>query len=85
MKGGHGKRLSRKLKIMAKLGENLYRTTKVFRFCNSRVGGPKAKWGQFLQRNQQQMQLWKEWWDSPQADRWKALGKPKAKPAESES
>jgi ParB-like chromosome segregation protein Spo0J len=81
--GAHGKRPGAKLKVMAKLGENLYRTTKVFRFCESRFAGlPKPKWQAFLSKNREQRKAWQEWWNSPQSQRWKDIEKPKLKPAE---
>ena len=76
--GYHGKRPAAKLKVMAKLAENLYRTTKPFRYCASRIGGgSKPKWGAFLSKNAAQHKAWQEWWNSPQALRWKNLEKPK--------
>ena len=74
MAGAHGKRPVAKLKVMAKLGENLYRTTKVFRFCANRA---KPKWLPFLSRNAAQRKAWEEWWQSPQSQRWKDLEKPR--------
>lgn len=65
-----GKRVQSKLKLMAKLGENLYKTTKVFRMLEAK---PRLKWQRFARNNAQQQTLWKEWWDSPQSDRWKKL------------
>jgi hypothetical protein len=80
-----GKRPGAKLKVMAKLGENLYRTTKIFRFCENRlasVGMPKPKWQAFLSKNSAQRKAWQEWWDSPQSQRWKDIEKPKLKQAD---
>jgi hypothetical protein len=82
--GAHGKRPRAKLKIMAKLTENILRTTKVFRFCDRRHGGPKLKWQPFLGRNSAQFSAWREWWNSPQSARWKNLEQPK-QPAAAES
>jgi len=71
----HGKRPQARIKLLAKMRDNIYGTTKVFRICERKGLGPKPKWQGFLSRNAAQHQLWKEWWNSPQADRWKNLGK----------
>ena len=43
-----GKRVQSKLKLMAKLGENLYKTTKVFRMLEAK---PRLKWQRFARNN----------------------------------
>jgi len=63
-----GKRPQAKFKILAKLGENLFRTTRVYRFLAKR---PKPKWGSFLKQNAEEQSAWQEWWNSPQSARWK--------------
>ena len=68
-----GKRPQAKLKAMAKLGENLYKTTKIYRYLHGRDAAvPKPKWGQFLQNTREEHSAWQTWWNSPQSDRWKA-------------
>ena len=81
MGGYHGKRPQAKLKVMAKLGENLYRTTKMFRFLETL---PKGKWQNFLGRNRAQQQAWRTWYNSPQSQRWRDLERPKAPAAAAE-
>ena len=71
-----GKRPQAKLKVMAKLGENIYRSTKIFRYLQAReeIGmAPKAKWQNFLTNNQGELNTWRQWWNSPQSARWKNL------------
>ena len=74
--GSSGKRPTAKLKVMAKLGENLYLTTKIYRWLSTRSVAPKPKWQTFLSANAEQHAAWREWWQSPQSARWKALEKP---------
>lgn len=75
--GAHGKRPTAKLKVMAKLAENIYKTTKIFRIMESRHDGVKPKWQPFLSRNSAQRAAWQEWWNHPQSQRWRDLEKPK--------
>lgn len=72
--GRSGKRPAAKLKVMAKLGENLYRTTKIYRWLAART--PKTKWSTFLMNNAEEQAAFREWWQSPQSERWKSLDKP---------
>ena len=81
----HGKRPSAKIKILASMGENIYRTTKVFRFVDRNGLGPKPKWQGFLGRNAAQHAVWREWWKSPQSERWRNLHKTKPAVAEGSS
>ena len=53
---------------MAKLGENLERSTRVWRLLSKR---PKRKWERFQVQNQAEQALWRRWWDSEQSARWK--------------
>lgn len=79
-----GKRPQAKLKMMAKLGENLYKTTKIYRMVESI--GQKPKWNNFMVNTAEEHRAWREWWNSPQSTRWKNLeAKPQAAepPAES--
>ena len=73
-----GKRPVAKLRVMAKLGENLYKTTKVFRMIEAQFV-PKPKWNRFIIQNREQHSAWQEWWKSPQSLRWKNL-QPKPPP-----
>ena len=75
-----GKRPQAKLKAMAKLGENLYKTTKIYRYL---AGTPlaKPKWQNFLANTSREHAAWKMWWDSPQSARWKNLDEGQRKPA----
>ena len=72
-----GKRPGAKLKVMAKLGENIYRTTKIFRYIQAREDHlgmrPKEKWTTFLTNNAAEFSTWRDWWRSPQSARWKNL------------
>ena len=67
-----GKRPQAKLKIMAKLGENIYRTTKIYRMIEAKPNA-KPKWNQFAANTGPEFQAWREWWRSPQSNRWKNL------------
>jgi hypothetical protein len=81
-----GKRPLAKFKFMAKLGENLYRTTKIYRMCEARASGvPKPKWQTFLANTSEQHAAWREWWKSPQSARWKNLERPKSSGGEASS
>ena len=72
-----GKRPVAKLKTMAKLAENIYGTTKIFRFLQAREDHlgrrAKPKWSNFLTRNAEEYDAWRQWWKSPQSDRWKKI------------
>ena len=72
-----GKRPSAKLKVMAKLGENIYRTTKIFRYLQAREDHlglrHKSKWQTFMTNNNEEFEAWKAWWRSPQSERWKKI------------
>ena len=74
---GGGKRPQAKLKVMAKLGENIYGTTKIFRYLQGREDRlgmrPKPKWETFLTNYPEQYNAWRAWWHSPQSARWKNL------------
>ena len=73
-----GKRPQAKLKILAKLGENIYGTTKIYRLFEGRET-PKPKWNNFMQSTAEEHRSWREWWNSPQSERWKNWeNKPKA-------
>lgn len=72
-----GKRPQAKLKVMAKMGENLYRTTKIYRMMERIMPGQKAKWGFFMRATSDEHNAWKEWWNSKQSDRWKNIQMPK--------
>jgi hypothetical protein len=74
-----GKRPQAKLKVMAKLGENLYKTTKIYRFLAARRF-PKPKWNTFLNNTSEEYRAWQQWWASPQSARWKNLEQRKAEP-----
>lgn len=76
MAGSHGKRPETKFKVMAKLGENLYKTTKIYRWLGARSIPPKPKWQGFLANTAEQHAAWREWWASPQSERWKSIEKP---------
>ena len=70
-----GKRPGAKLKVMAKLGENIFRTTKIYRYIQAREEHlnlrPKGKWQTFLTSTNAEYAAWREWWGSPQSSRWK--------------
>lgn len=71
-----GKRPQAKLKVMAKLGENIYHTTKIFRYLQAREDKglqPKGKWQTYLSNNAQGHETWRQWWNSSQSQRWKNL------------
>ena len=76
MAGSHGKRPETKFKVMAKLGENLYKTTKIYRWLGARSIPPKPKWQGFLANTAEHHAAWREWWASPQSERWKSIEKP---------
>ena len=80
-----GKRPTAKLKVMAKMGENLFRTTKIYRMLAMKPPGTKAKWGTFLQNNQEEYNAWRAWWNSPQSARWKNIEGGGAKPPPGDS
>ena len=66
------------MKLMAKLGENLLRSTKIYRFFDYRQRArlpPKPKWNSFLSnpKNQEEYKAWQQWWASPQSARWKNI------------
>ena len=69
--GSTGKRPGAKWKVMAKLGENLYGTTKIYRMLAARGGTPKLKWQNFLANTSEHQTAWREWWQSKQSARWK--------------
>ena len=74
-----GKRPSAKFKVMAKLGENIYRTTKIYRYLQAREDyglQPKGKWTTFLSKTAEEHNAWRQWWQSPQSDRWKVKPPP---------
>lgn len=67
-----GKRPTAKLKIMAKLGENLYKTTRIYRYLEGKTQSvAKPKWRNFLQNNAAEQKVWMDWWRSPQSLRWR--------------
>ena len=72
-----GKRPSAKLKVMAKLGENIYRTTKIYRYLKAREDhlglAPKPKWQTFMTSTSEEYDAWLRWWKSPQSAKWKNL------------
>lgn len=74
---GSGKRPGAKLKVMAKLGENIYGTTKIYRMIQAREDHlgmqPAAKWLNFLGKTSEEYNAFREWWKSPQSSRWKKL------------
>ena len=76
MAGSHGKRPETKFKVMAKLGENLYKTTKIYRWLGARSIPPKPKWQGFLANTAEHHAAWREWWASPLSERWKSIEKP---------
>lgn len=67
-----GKRPQAKLKAMAKLGENLYKTTKIYRYLEARQA-VKPKWQPFLANTSEEHAAWRKWWNSSQSERWKNL------------
>ena len=72
-----GKRPTAKLKIMKYLGENIYGTTKIYRYLQAREDHlgllPKGKWQRFLSNTSEEYNVWRQWWKSPQSARWKNL------------
>jgi len=67
-----GRRPTAKLKIMAKLGENLYKTTRIYRYLEGKTQSvAKPKWRNFLQNNAAEQKVWMDWWRSPQSLRWR--------------
>ena len=75
-----GKRPTAKLKVMAKLGENIYGTTKIFRYLNAREQhlneAPKGKWQTFMTNTNEEYEAWHKWWNSKQSERWKNIPNP---------
>ena len=71
-----GRRPVAKLKVMAKLGENLYGTTKIYRMLQERQDlrkPDKLKWQDFVTNTQEEHAAWRAWWHSSQSNRWKNL------------